>query len=242
MKLLTNLKMHTFSAITASSSAAGFPVSNLQNYDPGLIWKAASFAGSITIVIDLGAAVAIPQIWLNNANFVSVTLQANATDAWSAPSVTKDVTLASDDICIIKGFFDLSATNYRYVRIVIPVQALTDGDTVPSLGNIIIGEAVALKIAAWEPQTTQNFTRFNPDGGGNRKAPKGRARHIFNVSQVGTKAEIDASPVKGWSTAVIFTDLGDVADSYLIYPPESTRKPTRNVLDVEFGYALEELV
>lgn len=241
MKLLTDQNMRTFTGIVASSAAAGFPVTNLQQYDPGLIWKAAAFAGDINIVIDLGAAAAIPQIWLNNANFTSATLQANAADSWSSPSVSKSVTLAKDDIGIYKGFFDLSATNYRYVRIVIPVQALVFG-TVPQLGNIIIGTAADLRVASWAAQTARNYSKFQPDGGGYRKNAKGRARHIFSVGVSGTKAEVDAIVLSGWEAAIIFTDLADVADSYLVYPPESTGKSIRNPLDAERSFALEELV
>jgi hypothetical protein len=241
MKLLTDQNMRTFSAIVASSAAAGFPVANLQQYDPGLVWKAAAFAGDINIVIDLGAAVAIPQIWLNNANFSSATLQANAADSWGSPSVSQTVTLAKDDIGIYKGYFDLSATNYRYVRVVIPVQALVSG-TVPQLGNIIIGTASDLKVSSWSAQTARNFSKFQPDGGGNRKNAKGRARHVFSVGVSGTKAEVDAVILSGWETAIIFTDLADVADSYLVYPPESTSKSIRNPLDAERSFAMEELV
>lgn len=241
MKLLTDQNMRTFTGIVASSEAVGFPATNLQQYDPGLIWKAAAFTGDINIVIDLGAAAAIPQIWLNNANFTSATLQANAADSWGSPSVSKSVTLASDDIGIYKGFFDLSATNYRYVRIIIPVQALVSG-TVPQLGNIIIGTAADLRVASWAAQTARNFSKFQPDGGGYRKNAKGRARHIFSVGVSGTKAEVDAIVLSGWEAAIIFTDLADVADSYLVYPPESTGKSIRNPLDVERSFALEELV
>lgn len=241
MKLLTDQNMRTFAGIVANSAAAGFPATNLQQYDPGLIWKAAAFTGDINIVIDLGAAVAIPQIWLNNANFTSATLQANAADSWGSPSVSKSVTLAKDDIGIYKGYFDLSATNYRYVRIVIPVQALVSG-TVPQLGNIIIGTASDLRVASWAAQTVKNYSKFQSDSGGYRKDAKGRARHVFSVGVVGTKAEVDAVILCGWEAAIVFTDLADVADSYLVYPPEATGKSIRNPLDAERRFALEELV
>lgn len=241
MKLLTDQNMRTFTSIVASSEAVGFPATNLQQYDPGLIWKAAAFSADVTITIDLGAAAAIPQIWLNNANFASATLQANASDSWGSPSVSQAVTLAKDDIGIYKGYFDLSATNYRYVRVVIPVQALTSG-TVPQLGNIIIGTAADLRVASWAAQTARNFSKFQPDGGGYRKNAKGRARHAFSVGVLGTKAEVDAVILSGWEAAIIFTDLADVADSYLVYPPETTGKSIRNPLDAERSFVLEELV
>jgi len=240
MKLLTSLKKRAFTSITASSTKSGFPASHLEQLDPGLVWI--GDASSANIVIDLGAPVAIPYIWLNNANFLLATLQANSANSWDTPAVSLDVTLAADDINIIKGFFALSATNYRYVRLVIPSQTFTDGESEPSLGNIIIGETVELRVSEWEPQDFVARAKFSPDGGGFRAQDKGRPRHIFNASAVGTKAQIDAMPLKGWSHAVIFTDLGDPADSYLVYPPETKRGRVRNPSDVERSFVLEELV
>ena len=240
MKLITDANMRAITTLTASSAAEGFAAANLQQYDPGLIWKAAAFSADVTLVADLGAAVAIPQIWLNNANFLSATIEANDANDWADPAVSKSVTLAEDDIGIVKGLFDLSAVNYRYVRVVIPVQALVSG-TVPSLGNLIIGTAAALKVASWDSQTSRKFSKFEPDDGGYRKNYKGRARHVFGASVVGTKAEVDAVLLKGWDVAIIFTDLGVVSDSYLVYAPDSTRGNTRNAADAERSFTLEEL-
>jgi hypothetical protein len=241
MKLITDLNMRAFTSLTASGSAAGFPASNLQLFDPGLVWKADAFASDATLVADLGAVTDIERIWLNNANFLSATLQANDSNSWGDPAVSISAILAEDDVGIIKGFFDLSAVDYRYVRVVIPVQALTDGESLPSLGNLIIGTSEELKVASWDSQTIRKFSKFEPDDGGYRKTYKGRARHIFAASVSGTKAEVDAVVLKGWDVAIIFTDLGVVSDSYLVYAPDSTRGSTRNAADAERSFTLEEL-
>lgn len=240
MKLITNPKMKAFSTITASGSAAGFPVSSLVDIDPGIIWK--GNATSANIVIDLGSAKSVNHVWLNNANFLSATIQANDTNAWGTPAVSINATLASDDIGIVKGFFDLSETAYRYVRIVIPVQTFLDSESAPWLGNLVIGESDLLKVADWEPQTIEKRSEFEPDGGGFRTNPKGRGRHIFSCNISGTKPQVDSMPLKNWSYAVIFTDLNDVADSYLVASPDTTRSRVRNINDVEKSLIFKELV
>lgn len=243
MKLLTDQNMTTINSVTASGSAEGFPASNLLNYDPDLIWKADAFSSDVTLVLDLLAATPIDYIWLNNANFLSATLQANASNVWTSPSVSKNVTLAEDDAGVVKGFFDLSSTDYRYVRIVIPVQTLTDGGSVPSLGNIILGSVEDIRVSSWVPDVAQEFYSFQADGGSFVKASKGKARHVFSIAIVAlTKAELDALPLKGWSQAVIFTDLGNVADSFLVYPPAARRPRVRSQIDCDIEFTLDERV
>jgi len=235
--------MSAINAITASSEAVGFPPANLLQYDPDLIWKAGSFLTSITLVIDLAVASSIDHVWLNNANFLSATVQANSTNAWSAPAFSIAVVLAADDIGVVKGFFNLTSTKYRYVRIVIPTQSLTDGGTVPSLGNIIVGTSDYLLVSTWEPTINQELDSFTSDGGSYNEEARGKARHIFAAGMLGeTKAGIDAAPLSNWSTAVIFTDLGSVADSYLVYSPKGKQVRVRSQIDCDLSFTLRELV
>lgn len=240
MKLITDKNMRSISSITASSSDEYFPTANLLTLDPSEIWKADSFLASCRLVIDCGSAVAIPQIWLNNANFLNCTLQANDSNDWASPAVSKDVILASDDIGIYKGYFDLSSANYRYISILIPVQTLLDSDTVPTLGNVIVGNALELKVASWDFQIENPVSIFRPDSGGYRRQNKGRGRHIFTISLQDSKPAMDSRPLKGWDIAVIFTDLADVADSYLVYVPINRRGSTRNINEQTRSETLEE--
>lgn len=243
MKLLTDQNMRTISSITASSTLAGYAASNLLQYDPDMIWKAASFAASVTLVIDLTAAASIKQIWLNNANFLSATIQANATDSWTSPAVSKAVTLAGDDVGIYKGLFALSETNYRYVRVVIPVQTLLFGDTLPWLGNVIIGDVEELVVSTWEPLVQEDFEDWIPDGGSYTEDSKGKPRHVFSASILNyTKAEIDAAPLKGWQMAVLYTELVSVADSFLVHSPKGKRIRVRSQIDCDLEFVLRERV
>lgn len=242
MKLITDKNMRTIASITASSSDAYFPASNLLILDPGMMWKAASFSAAVRLTIDLGAPAEISQIWINNANFVNCTIQANSSNSWTSPAVTKDVTLSSDDINIFKGFFDLSPENYRYVSILIPVQTLLDSETVPALGNVIIGKSLPLKVAAWDFQIEAPVSIFRPDSGGYRREKKGRERHVFTMTLQDSKPAMDARPLKNWDLGIIFTDLADVADSYLVYKPISRKGSTRNINDQSRSETLEEYI
>lgn len=236
--------MHAIDMIAASSVNPLFPAANLKEYDPAVIFKAADFLTAVTLVIDLLSAQPVKKIWLNNANFTSATIQANSSNVWTTPAVSQAVTLAADDVGIIKGYFALSAESYRYVRVVIPIQTLANGDTVPSLGNIIIGEDVDFSpISKWSPDVSHDYYSFVSDGGSYFKTPKTKPRHVFGVAiEHITKADLTALPLAGWQNAIIFTDLDDVADSYLIYPPAGRKNSVLNRLDCSTDFTVEELV
>lgn len=244
MKLLPDYNMHVIDSITASSVNALFPAANLKEYDPAVIFKAAAFSAAVTLVIDLLTAKSVKNVWLNNANFTSATLQANAANSWGSPAVSKNVVLAADDTGIIKGYFELSSSAYRYVRISIPVQTLADGGTVPWLGNVIIGVDVAFSpVSKWTPDVNHDFYNFVADGGSYFKTQKSKPRHVFGVGiEHITKSSLAALPLNRWQHAIIFTDLADVADSYLVYPPAGRKNTVLSNIDCSTEFVLEELV
>lgn len=243
MKLITDRNMRTISSITASSEAAVFAAANLLQYDPALVWKAAAFSGNVTLTADLGAAGQINFIWLNNANFLNVTIQANSANTWDSPAVSKAVVMAEDDVGVIKGFFEFSASPFRYVRVVIPVQTLTDGSSVPFLGNMVLGNTQDLIVSTWQPQVVEEFNDFLADGGSYHEASKGKARHIFSVGILNEfKSVIDSLPIRGWEVAVIDTEFGSVADSYMVYRPKGKQPVVRSPIDCDLEFVLRELV
>lgn len=243
MRLLPDYNMRSFSSIAASSESPLFPAVHLIEYDPVVIWQAADFAAAVTLTIDLGAAATVDKIWLNNANFLFATIQANSTNSWSAPAISRNVTLSVDDVGIIKGYFDLSTAAYRYVRVVIPVQTLADSDSVPFLGNIIIGKDLDFSpVSKWNPDVSHEYYTFTSDGGNYFKTPRTRSRHVFGVAiEHIPKAEYQALPLNRWGNAIIFTGL-DEGDSYLVYPPAGRRNSVANPIDCSTEFVLEELV
>ena len=244
MRILPDYNFRYMASITASSANALFPASNLRELDPAVLWKASAFSSAVTLTIDFGSAVKVDKIWLNNANFKTATIMANSSNSWSSPAVTKSVTLDKDDLGIIKGYFALSSTSYRYVRISIPVQPLENSNIVPFLGNIIIGSDVDFSpVAKWEPDVDHTFYTFTSDGGSYFKTSKTKPRHVFGCGfEHITKAEHKALPITGWNNAIIYTDLDDVSDSYLVYAPAGRSSDVRNPIDCSIEMTFEELV
>ena len=216
-----------------------FEAVNLLNLDPGIIWKAASGIKNANIVLDLGSANNINHIWLNNANFTACTIEANDSDAWDSPAVSKTVTLKTDDANITKGFFDLSSTNYRYVRVVIPSQTLLSGSEL-FLGNIIVGESIEVVIAQWQPLLSTHKVKFQADDGGYTESKIGKSRHVFNVNMEGTVQEVLYDVPWTWSNAITFEDMGSVERSFLVFSPENRRDRVLSPLDMQSTFTLQE--
>ena len=243
MRILPDYNFRYIQTIESNSENPLFPATNLKELDPGVIWKAASFSETAILTIDLGYLKNINRIWLNNANFTSATIMLSTTDSWSSP-VTKSVTLAKGDLGVMKGYFSIQQGSYRYVRISIPVQPLENSNIVPFLGNIIIGSDEDFSpVAKWEPDVDHTFYTFTSDGGSYFKDEKTKPRHVFGCGfEHITKAEHKNLPITGWNNAIIFTDLDDVSDSYLVYPPAGRSSDVRNPIDCSIEMTFEELV
>lgn len=241
MKLLSTFE--TLPTITASSSAAGYPVSNVALVDPGKVWQVNTFGSgnNAWFMVDFGAAKALNALFLNNCNFASATIQGNATDSWTSPSFSQSVSLGRDDCQVRKGFFALTGFNYRYLRGLITFQTLDNAGLYPFVGNLIVGTSSSVRIAEWQPQKIKRYSVFQPDGGSFTKTPKGISRHVFNVSQTGTLAEYEAQSWD-WTYAVFFEDLGYPAGVWLVYHPEDLQKTIKSVTDVSWRYSVPELV
>lgn len=241
MKLIPDYDMNLISSINASSQAIGYSATNLKYYDPGLIWKPTEFASDASIVIDFSAQVETNALWINNANFTQLLLQANSVDTWDSPALSFEKNMSEDEKGVVKGFFELPTFEHRYIRIVIPVQDLLFAEIVPFLGNVIVGRTSEISVASWNPSITQEWHTFKPDGGPYMKTQKANPRHIFGLKLSGTKSELDSAPLKNWHKAVIYTDLGDVSDSYLVHSPVGRAGTVRNLLDCEINFSLEEM-
>ena len=131
---------------TASSAAAGFPLSNIKHRWHTRVWRATGDAAE-WVKADLGSAKPIQAFILKEHNFTDaavVKIQGNDADAWGAPAV--DVTMAITDDKLVKVWE--TAQNYRWWRV-----SMADGanpDTYVKIGRIFLGNF-------FEP--TVNFTR-----------------------------------------------------------------------------------
>src|SRR5262245_22770274 len=72
--------------VTASSSAAAYPVANLRLCaDLGLPWITTAL-GDQWALIDYGAAKSVARWAILDTNYTSARIQGNAADVWTAPS------------------------------------------------------------------------------------------------------------------------------------------------------------
>lgn len=243
MRILPDYNFRNIASISANNENPLFPVSNLKELDPTVIWKALDFSAPIEITADLGSPLSVNKIWLNNANFRTAILMANSSDSWEEPEMTKTITLGKDDLGVLKGYFDIGSAPFRYIKLAVPLQGLDKGDA-PYLGNFIVGNDLDFSpVSKWEPDVDYAFYTFTSDGGSYFKTPKTKPRHVFGCGfEHITKSEHKALPITGWNNAIIYTDLDDVSDSYLVYPPAGRSSNVRNPIDCSIELVFEELV
>ena len=120
---------------TANSAATDFPVTNLQHEWFKKEWRSTGVA-SEWVKFDLGSAQNVAALVVKYHNFTgaaTVHIQANATDAWGAPSVDVALPVTSDLIV----YFWSAAQSYRWWRLTIVDAGNTDGYV--RIGRIFLG-------------------------------------------------------------------------------------------------------
>lgn len=232
MKILTDFYNYT----PSGNAASGYALTNLKSIDTNEIWKGT--ANSETIRIDLGSAKSVDTVFLNNSNFTSASVTVTNSSDYSG-GTTKNFTLVKDDLGIYRAFCDIGGGNtYRYIKII--CSTLVSG-SVCQLGNVIIGKSSEIVISEWSADVIDLVASFESDGGAYREKKKGQSRHSFNASFTSTKDGIDSLPLN-FSQAVIYTDLNDIADAYIIGIPQSRRKSVRNPVDCSLSVVFKELI
>lgn len=118
---------------------APFGVAKLIDLDRDSQYRAGGVANPEWIKVDLGSAKAVTAIVILDHNFTAaatVTLQANATDAWGAPSYSQAITYNADIMVMF-----LSQT-YQWWRLTIADTANPDGYV--AIGEMYLGTYTAL--------------------------------------------------------------------------------------------------
>jgi len=237
MKILS-----TFAAFTPESSGAatGFPAAHAIDLDPMQRWIADAYAGAVNVSSSTEGT-GVTAVFLNRCNFASAKIQFCATTAFSEITYELEIALVKDGAGNRKGWFDLAAAKSGYFRILIAAsQTLDDEETVPAIGNLIVGIGVALPtVSAYNPRLIQRTRRFESDAGGLVKTRVGRSRHIIQLDIGDEYSAISAVP-KDWDDAVVFADLNNVADAWLVFPPDDWNRPFRSFLDCSMSFYLEE--
>lgn len=241
MKIISTIT--ALGTVTSSGANAAFPATNIQNLKPMVRWVADAYAGDVWLKADMGSAKVLTAAFLNQANFPACKIQGNATDSWGSPSFSLDCSLVVDDTGNRKGWFDLVAFNYRWIRILIAsAQTLDNSETVPALGNFIVGTSAALPaVIDFTARLVKRYDRFESDGGSLNKEARGRSRHVLGFTCEDTIATIRGM-AKTWANAVVFADWGSAAESWLVFPPEDWDKPIQVGSDFQLKFSCEERV
>lgn len=135
----------TSTSMTALTTAAGYPIANVQ--DPRLtkVWTSDATTTQ-TVIVDLGSAQAISVLAIvghNIASTATCVANGNATDVWTAPSVTQSITWNSG---IMLAF--ISPQTYQYWRF-----SFTGLTQAVSIGRLWLGGYSDI-----DPSSTQEFS------------------------------------------------------------------------------------
>ena len=125
--------------ISASSENAQYPLSNLQHDFRTKVYRSTS--NSDTVVFDMGStedvdSIALLDNWRSGFGVTTVTIEANATDSWGAPSFTTTMTL---DQTFGIGIKEFTQESYRFWRL-----TLTSTLGYCELAHVFIGKAVSI--------------------------------------------------------------------------------------------------
>ena len=238
MRILTIFD--SLGTLTSSGDASGHGRANIADLDPAMVWKADAYAGEVWLKMDLGSAKALTAVFLNRANFPQARIQGHASDSWGTPSFNLLVDLVRDEAENRKVYTQLTAFNYQWLRILIPGSQALDSGLVPELGNLIIGTDAATPLCPRLDVTlVSRIDRFEPSGAGMRKRFRGEPWHLIDAEFSDSLANIQALP-KIWNHAVLWADLGDVSQSWLVTRPDRWSRPLKNVLDAQLRQTFEE--
>jgi len=133
--------------ITPSEESPIYPATNLVLNNCCLTFRSLTAnATPVRLVIDMGAAVACDAIAMANINIrdtATVTIEANATDSWGAPTYSQTISLA-DYLGDPNDFqYNFAATKtFRYWRLSITDNGNPDGFI--EIGELFIGTPIAL--------------------------------------------------------------------------------------------------
>lgn len=232
-------------AITATSSNANFPSTNLKEIQPTKVWKSAAITEQ-TVTYDFGTTVSYDAAFLNRINFAEFYLEksTNGTDWVEVEHVTG---LTKDEIYdeyYAHRLVDITGT-YRYLRIRIPAQTPLFEPTYFKIGNFLVGTLVQI----WNPKAGYKvnelpkmaITEFR--SGYISMAKLGKTRRSFS----GTFDKINITEfnkiIKTYQPFVLYNEFD--ADKTSVYLVRSVKEHSRDYTMhnvVNFSFTFEEIV
>lgn len=217
MRLMTtNYATEAATTVTASTSNARFPSSNLKLPFRSKRWRSTS-PTTQNVVFDLATTEAIDSIvllWpLEDGIRLSATavinIQANATDAWTAPAV--DQTLTIDNTYVVASHFFTTNQSYRYWRVTVTDPSNPYGYV--ELGVVWIGKSLVV------PSAQNGFKYSLSDT--SKKSETDFGHKYFD--EYPTRATVQFSYAN-----IDYTDVQTIENAFRL---NGTRKPVLAVLD-----------
>ena len=133
----------TDAMVTVSGQDTNYPKANMLNLANLRRHYRSLVTTETTVVIDFGSARAVAGLLLNDVNFTAATIQGNATNVWTSPSFSLSVTISADErVNRRKSFTQLTAFNFRYLRVVIPAQTPTDVLAYFRIGTLVCASSL----------------------------------------------------------------------------------------------------
>mgnify|MGYP001211978498 CR=1 FL=1 len=152
--------------VADSTQAADYSANNLQTDNYAQTWRSADAASAHNIVNNFGSATQCDTCFLGNVNLTSaatVTIQANATDTWGAPSFTQNFTVSGlgNTPAHRNLYLELSsAQTFQFFRLLI--TNTTNPNGYYEVGEWWLGMRVTLGTGTdFETNHKQNFIRNN---------------------------------------------------------------------------------
>jgi hypothetical protein len=152
---------------------ATYGMANLLQNDRDKWFKSGAVSSDITIIVDLGSALAITAFCLSDHNITSgatVKLQANSSNSWTTPAYT--LTLTQTD----QPMVNYISQSYRYWRVLI--QDASNPDGYVGIGKLYLGTYTEIAsgelwgAADWGVKRTRERTRLRTES----EAGKSRRR------------------------------------------------------------------
>ena len=226
MRILYDNEAYAGRALTASSEATGYAVSQLENHIVARRWRATGDSAEWAMW-DAGAGntITVTDCALNGHNFSSgavVKIQGNATDSWGSPSVDETITYNAE--VMYKQF---TGGAYRYWRVSI-VDA-SNPDTYVEVGVIFFGEDLDLGdiiyreyAMQYEDTSIQAFTQT-----GQLYGDQGIVREIYNFQF--PFIDTEKSSIDTW-----YDTVGKFRPWFMLtFPADLTNHPIKYVVFTE---------
>ena len=210
--------------ITASSSHASFPSSNLKYKDPTRAWKSNNVITESWVKYYFGStAVSHTGLFLNRINFAAFDVYISNDDITytkieEVSGITRD---EIEDENYMHYFVDLGTVSFKYLKVVIPAQIPLFDNTYFKIGNMYVGTYTEV----WNPKSgfriayIPKISDIEYDSGYVNRYVLGRTKRSFTGSWDKVAAATFDLAKTTYSEIVLFLDMfSDNTKAYLVRP------------------------